>query len=157
MPRLPHHRQRAFWACPTVEVTGFEPAVSCTCSSWGVLVLFRCSTRLSYTSIARFTSGPGNHPFSAPQLWQSHLLLRCGRLAMLFFALHFLQRTHWGLRPPPDDDDAVCHAIATPYGVGDKCTGISTLYHNPDLGLIYIIANKLTYVNRSCSNWSMPL
>ena len=57
VPRRPRHRQRAFWACPIVEVTGFEPAASCTCSSGGVLVLFRCSAKLSYTSIARFTPG----------------------------------------------------------------------------------------------------
>ena len=49
----------------------------------------------------------------------------------------------------------VCHFNSL--GVGDECTGISTLYHNPDLGLIYIIANKLNYVNRSCSNCSIPL
>ena len=78
-----------------------------------------------------FYARAGDHPFSSPQLWQSHLLLRCGRLAMLFFALHLLHRTHWGLRPPSDDDDAICHAIATPYGVGCEWAGISTFYTRP--------------------------
>ena len=162
MPRLPHHRQRAFWACPTVEVTGFEPAASCTCSSGGGAGAFQvlCQAELHLYC-------PFYVRADVPSLGLAVDSLQSAGLVVGISSGLVAHVDGGPVRLRPLGGPLVCGCsrgvmYASTHGILHSeswhwSSGFRLPYTIPLSRLVCIIANTMTYVNRSCSNCSMPL